>query len=240
MYRLEAPGEDTPSDWASLYRARGGEIPPHRPIFTGDIFVGLSVPGEIEPTDVIVLQHPCAIRADGVNLTPRLLVAEVRPWEKVPPPAWETRHYKLMPLVDLRPGTEPPHYAAFFIDLHVVPRENFDLERRYACLTQKGVNLLMQRWAHHNTRAVVDTPRFQEVTAAQYEEADMIEEWCLDREDDGIGPPDAQREIDAWLSESVVGSQRRRELLADPQQRSALRKAQRQFLREVRLRVEPE
>jgi len=36
---LESPAGGN-QDSARLYRARGGEVEPHRPLFTGDVYVG--------------------------------------------------------------------------------------------------------------------------------------------------------------------------------------------------------
>lgn len=235
MSSLEAPGADTPADWASVYRARGEDVVGHRPVFTGDIFLQVSVPNELELKDVIVLQHPCAIRTNGITLVPRLLVAEVRPFHKVFPNEWETKYFRHFPLIDFRSEQTQPHHAAFFVEVHVVPRENLVLERRHCCLSQKGVNLLMQRWVHHNSRAVIETWKFQEVSSPQFEEADMIEEWCTEREFDDVSADEAAREVGTWLDgKEGEGQPSRRELLLDPQRRSALRQAQRRYLQEIR------
>src|SRR3954447_22221211 len=90
-HSLEAPGTDEAPEYSSLYRARGDEVVAQRPIFTGDIIFDVPVIGEDESKNVLVLQHPCVIRR-GLILTPKLLVAEVRPegvqrpsrWDRVP------------------------------------------------------------------------------------------------------------------------------------------------------------
>jgi hypothetical protein len=96
-HELEAPGTDAAPEWASVYRARGDEVVPHRPIFTGDVFFNIEIAGEARTKNVIVLQHPCAIRA-GVEVLPKLLVAEVNPSGKLAPSLWATGSYKQMPL----------------------------------------------------------------------------------------------------------------------------------------------
>jgi len=47
----------------------------------------VSIAGESTAKNVIIHQHPCAIRA-GVNLLPKLLVAEVNQAPKLMPSDW--------------------------------------------------------------------------------------------------------------------------------------------------------
>ncbi len=102
---LEYPGADGVPDWGSLYRARGDEVVRHRPIFTGDVFEKIPVQGlgESKTKTVIVLQHPCALRSNGVNLHSRLMVAELRNHKPIPVEAW-TGHVGKMPLPELLPA----------------------------------------------------------------------------------------------------------------------------------------
>src|SRR5258708_31270672 len=102
---LETPCTEDSSNWAALYRARGDEITEHRPVLTGDVFDKTTVflaSGESKVVSVLVVQHPCAVRVDGVDLIPRLLVARYRPHRVVPPEVWNG-YYKLIPLPELRP-----------------------------------------------------------------------------------------------------------------------------------------
>ena len=230
-HSLETPGTDEAPECSSLYRARGDEVVAQRPIFTGDVLFGVPVIGEDEPKNVLVLQHPCVIRR-GLVLTPKLLVAEVRPEGVNRPSRWD-RLPRQMPLSQLVVDGTPAHYAAFFVDHQLVRRESLDVNRRVACMSQRGVNLLMQRWVHHNSRVIVPTYEYQDVTSPQYEEADIIEEWCIDREDDGRSPDEATVEIDSWLTgDKSPTSPRAR--LEDPQQRSAIRREVRAHLRSTR------
>jgi hypothetical protein len=184
--KLEAPGTDEAPDWASVYRARGQDVVPHRPIFTGDVFTGVHIASESAPKLLIILQHPCAIRKDGVTLVPRILAAEVQPAQLIPPSKWITGYFKQMPLAELILNDSPGHYAAMLHMPCVATPTELQAATRTACMSQTGVNLLLQRWVHHNSRAVVGTHLYQEVSSPQFEEADLIEDWCIDREDDGI------------------------------------------------------
>jgi hypothetical protein len=72
---LEAPSGERP-DWSALYLARGDDVPATRPVFTGDVFDSVPVCGspnvKMRSKRVIVIQHPCAMRLNGVDLADSL------------------------------------------------------------------------------------------------------------------------------------------------------------------------
>ncbi|NLA28224.1 MAG: hypothetical protein GX875_01005, partial [Propionibacterium sp.] len=103
---LESPYVEGVPDWDALYRARGDEVSTTRPIFTGDVFTGVQLPGSTGRTkarSVVVLQHPCSMRTNGVDLAWQVLVAEVTNRKEIDEPGWVGGHYNLMPLPDIRP-----------------------------------------------------------------------------------------------------------------------------------------
>lgn len=234
---LEHPGTEDAPDWASLYRARGDEVVTHRPIFTGDIFGKVEVQsiGTTKYKPVVVLQHPCALRTNGVDLHPRLLVAELRTHPLIPVEDWG-RHISKMPLPDLVPTVTSGrrHQAAFFDEIYLLSPGQLDVEKRMACLSQSGVNLLLQRWVHHNSRVVVPTTTFQEVSSAAYEEADLVEDWCEERLEAGLSVRDATVEALKWLREDIGAGVTRQQMLEDPQNRSTIRQQQRAALKALR------
>jgi hypothetical protein len=168
------------------------------------------------------------MRSNGVDLVPRLLTAEVRKHRQVPPEDW-TRYGKLMPLPDLFPEVESAqrHQAAFFDSLHLVAPGL--LVRRTACLSQRGVNLLLQGWVHHNSRVVIPTATYNQVTGGVYEEADLIEEWCFERGLAGVSVADSTAECVSWLRQDGGGGMRQK-LLEDEQNRSTIRRQMRTAL----------
>src|SRR5262249_36105770 len=95
----------------------------HRPIFTGDTFAKVTVQsvGDTKVKDVMILQHPCALRSNGVDLHPRLLVAELRKHPVIGVQDW-TGHVAKMPLPDLFPtvASGKRNQAAFFAELYLV------------------------------------------------------------------------------------------------------------------------
>lgn len=231
---LEYPGAGGVPDWDSLYRARGDEVVRHRPVFTGDVFERVPVQGlgETKTKAVIVLQHPCALRFNGVDLHSRLMVAELRNHKVIPVEDW-TGHASKMPLPELIPAldTGKRHQAAFFDEPYLVGPDDLGLDKRIACLSQTGVNLLLQRWVHHNSRMVVPTATYQEVSSPAYEEADLIEEWCEKRIEAGLEIQEAAVEAVKWLREDAGGGMTRQRLLEDPQNRSTVRRQMRAALR---------
>jgi hypothetical protein len=132
------------------------------------------------------------------------------------------------------PGRIAARGPAFFTNHHLATPAELSTAKRVACLSQPGVNLLLQRWVHHNSRVVVPTFEYHKVSAPQFDEADMVEDWCTEREDDEVDADTATRELDAWLSERDANGVSRRDRLKDEQQRSGLRTELRGHLRAVR------
>lgn len=184
---LESPYEGGIPNWDALYRARGDEVSMTRPIFTGDVFTGVHLPGSTGRTkarSIVVLQHPCSMRTNGVDLAWQILVAEVSNRKEFDELGWTSRNFNLMPFPDVRPDvtTQARHQAADFDSLYTVAPAL--LTSRIASLSPFGVNLLLQRWVHYSSRVVVPTHDFQEQTAAFYEEADLNSENGTAREND--------------------------------------------------------
>jgi hypothetical protein len=230
---LESPCTADNPDWSRLYRARGDEVNQQRPVFTGDVFLKVEVEdadGASAEKDVIIVQHPCALRSNGVDLVPRLLVAEVRQHTVIPPEKW-AMYGKIMPLPDLFPDltTGRLNQAAFFVDLRLVSPKQ--LENRTAVLSQLGVNLFLQRWVRHNSRVVVPSVTYNEVTSGVYDEADLIEEWCDERCSAEFTIEQATAECVAWLRDTGDTGMMRQKMLEDPQMRSTVRKQMRGALK---------
>lgn len=229
---MESPYVEGVPDWGALYRARGDEVAATRPIFTGDVFTGVELPGstgKIKARSVLVLQHPCSMRTNGVDLAWKVLVAEVANRKELGEQSWVGGHFNLMPLPGLRPDivSQSQHQAANFDNLYTVPPAL--LTSRIASLSPFGVNILLQRWVHYSSRVVVPTHTFHEQTVAFYEEADLIEEWC-----DEASSEDLQAATQAclnWLRTDRDGSTYQ-ELLKNPQSHSMIRRAMRKALKE--------
>lgn len=236
---LEAPFSDGKAAWASLYRARGEDVSDLRPVFTGDVFDDVPIPGSANATrrrTVMVVQHPCAMRTNGVDLAPKLLVAEVGNRKPLEEHEW-LGNYSLVPLPDLRPDlkTNKRHQAANFDRLHMV--DSADLAVRVASMSPTGVCLLLQRWVHFSSRVVVPTFQLHETIEGEYEEADLIEDWCIDRTiEAGVTAAAATAECVAWLRDQARDPTRQA-LLKEPQRRAGVRAEMRAELRLLRTRA---
>jgi len=222
---LESPSGDL-DDWDVLFLARGDdEIVSHRPFLTGDVFEAVPVQApraDPQSKTVMVIQHPCAMRPDGVTLAESILVAEVHRFPVLSSDKWHTNG-KLMPLPDLLAGvtSNRRHQAAFFDKTyHVHP---MDLTNRIACLSPRGVNLLLQRWVYHSSRVIVPTSDFDTAVSPVYEQADIIEEWCDVALAAGRTLDEANSDVHAWLRDEDGGLTRER-ALQDPQRRAPIRR----------------
>ena len=221
---LECP--DSASD---LYLAASpDEVEAARPILTGDVFSGVTVPGLDGSGLAIVLTHLCSMRADGVNLAKRLFMARVSPSEEVPISKWQTGHFKVMPLPELL----GEHYSARFDEMGLVESAALPTTGRVACMTPYGVNLLQQRFIWYLTRFLVPTHRLDEATGAVFEEADLQEEWVVATTERGEDVAESARAFHKWVrSIDDLGVSRQKQL-EDPQRRAGLRRQMRSHLRD--------
>ncbi len=178
--------------------------------------------GESKVKTVIIIQHPCALREDGIALTESVLVAEVRRCPVLAPEKWNTTG-KIMPLPSLLPesGSSQRNQAAVFERTYHCHRDG--LTDRLACLSLQGVNLLMQRWVFHCSRVVVPSWDFNDVVSPAYEEADIIEDWSTTAIEVGRSFEEATYDANAWLNVDFGGLTRRK-ALENPQHRSEIRR----------------
>ncbi|MFJ2007017.1 hypothetical protein [Streptomyces chartreusis] len=226
---------ERPKDPRDLYHACGDDIVAARPVLTGDVYEHVTVieaDGSTREITAMVLGHPCSLRIDGVNLAPRLEVAEVMP---VPGAQWNGCFNRMFLPAPFPQATGQVKACAAFFDLcyHVTP-DQLQAGTRIACLNPFGINLYLQRRVKHFSRVDVATFKFQEANEHVYEEADLIEEWCLDREEDGLKALEATAECVAWLREVLPDGRRRQQLLEDKQTRSTVRREARAHLKAIR------
>lgn len=211
MTSVELESPDDPDD---LYLARGDEIDlfSERPLFTGDVLT------LADGCAVSLLQHPCSMRY-GLELVPNLIVADVKPWSMKPPSDW-TQHAKRMFLPEFQSDET---MTIDFVTVKTISSDQAKHATRTAILSQRGVNLLLQRWVNHLTRVVVPTASVHESIAAEHEEADLIGEMAGDLVTAGIPREEAGTLVDNWLNTKENGKPRRARL-RDKQAHSALRR----------------
>jgi hypothetical protein len=201
----------------ALFLARGEEVNPYRPIFTGDVF---------QPSTggcVIVLAHPCTFRGAGAQLAESVLVAEVHLMSSPPPTAkWRSGYFRQMPLPEL----DHQYQAADFSSINSIATVTLDLDKRIACLSQFGVNLLQQRLVFHLTRFVASTRDLDVAFSHTYAEAELLEDWVEAQSSKGIDVPDATTAFEKRIREPFSNENRSslQDCLKDPQMRSLVRK----------------
>lgn len=203
-------------DWGLmwLYRRRKG-VAQLRPIFTGDVFKGITPIGETEPATLIILQHPCALMNKDNELREVLLAAKIVDHPDVSVSQWG-RNYDRMPVVVL--DSKPPlHQAVAFDELALVRTSDLELSRRIACMEIEGIAVLLQRWTNVNTRVVVPRWRFEQVIEPQRAEVEGIEYWCTERGRSGMPMEEAIREATTWLDEKNEDTGKPRRLLLKDQ-----------------------
>ncbi len=214
---------ETYDEPSQLYLATGAEVSAFRPMFTGDVFTAVDVPGTPEPTLAIVVDHPCAFRIGGGGLADRVLMAVVRTrTETISASAWPTQHFAKSPLPDL--GLEGYHIV-HLNETGRVELAGLSLERRVACLSVFGINLLQQRLVMYLTRLEVETSKFYDAFGHIYEEADLLEEWSETLSDAQIPLDDAAARFEAFVRTPQTGGISLQAQFRDPQRRPAVRKA---------------
>lgn len=217
---MSSIGLESPNSADELYLARGDEVPPQRPIVTGDVFLADLFDAE-DHTRIVVMTHPCTMRKDGVHLRDRLLVAPVGPYQEVSFAQWRDGFFKVMPLPDL--DAAGGHFAAFLEDLAPIDSTALDVSDRVACLTPRGINFLMQRLVFNMTRVAVGTHRFSEACGPVFDEIEIVEEWRDQAADAGLDPGGAAEACHEWLREAEGGVTRQARL-GDPQMSPKVRR----------------
>lgn len=225
---LEAPTSDD-----ELYLARGSEVTPARPLMTGDLISDVVVPGVSgAPGLVVIITHPCSMRADGVSLAEQLLVARVEGYQTVPFRGWQG-HSKVMPLPGVL-GGGGDEVAARYDKIGLVLSAEVSAAKRAACLSRTGINLLQQRLIWYLTRFVVPTYRLNEVSASILEEADLQEEWVMQMVEVGEDMDVASTRFHDWIRDTDSTGETRQAQLSDPQRVATIR---RDLRREIVVRL---
>jgi hypothetical protein len=213
---------ETPTPPELMYMARGDDVDPFRPLFTGDVYKRRESGGNTNV--VVVLQHPCALRIGGVDLVPNVLSAPLKPSSRHRSD-WAKESMRVMPFPALEHGAD---FSADFVGVVLIPSADFATAwERIAILSELGVNLLVQRWVHHNSRVVIPTITYNAQTAGPFHEADLEAEWCWSLSSTTPAGISVEHDFHDWLRQpwSVDETQSRQEILDDPQKRAGVRRA---------------
>ncbi len=210
------------ADPARLYLAVGTDVNSYRPLFTGDIFADIDIPG-VGSSPAIVIGHPCSIRGKNGDLAERTPVASVEAHGPVPSGRWSGGYYSKMPLAGL-PIAGEFHVARLDLFGLALTSELLDAQR-LACLSHPGINQLQQRLVFHHTRLAVPTDRFQQAFDHTYEEADLLEEWITELADIDDSP---ESSFEYWIRE---GSPNRQSRLEIHEERAPIRREMRQEIK---------
>jgi len=205
---------ESPASPDELYQVLGDDVTvlEHRPLLTGDV---LSLQ---DGRMVTLLQHPCSMRR-GIDLVPRLQVAPVELWESRAPSDW-TKHVLRMFLPKF---SEAGDHAIEFDKIDLVESSDALEADRLAVLSQRGVNLLLQRYIHHVSRVIVPTISINEMISGQFDEADLTGDAIEELVRVGFAIRASHERVDKWLGEGARGATRR-EQLDSPQHRSVVRR----------------
>lgn len=210
---------DTYTSPDDLYLARGSEVNPNRPLFTGDVFREVAIPGVQSEGMGLVIAHPCSFRVAEGQLADRLLVACVESIARQGVRAWRTGFFDRMPLSALDGEGD------WVGNLDRIGRSAIaDLAeaRRIACLSAFGVNMLQQRLTYYLTRVEIPTATFNEAFSHTFEEAELLEDWTDTLASSGWSQATAATAFEAFIREGDPSLQAK---LLNPQHRSSVRRA---------------
>lgn len=199
---------------------------------TGDVFDAVEIPGVKGGAGLaMLLAHPCSMRR-GAHVRDHVQMARVDVGPAITAAAWDG-NYGVMPLPDLV-GPGDSRYRATFELAGRVPTATLQLSRRLACLSERGITLLLQRLAFGQTRVVVDLDTLHDAIAHVLEEADLLEEWlssrCQVADHELVAAIHREEEQFGALMNGAVNGVTRRQRLLDPKERAAVRRMVREAL----------
>jgi hypothetical protein len=161
----------------------------YRPISTGDVFLGVPVPGSTSEERAsrlsMVLSHPSAMRK-GPELEKRARAAPVVsvPDENFSATKYTVGYSDLFSLPRLgQVVRENGHdladerWATLLNVTGTIETGDLDVRRRVVCLSPKGVTLLLQKLVNSDTRAAVRLDTIERVIEPKLEELEQLQTW---------------------------------------------------------------
>lgn len=221
---------ETYTSEGDLYRARGPDVNPSRPLFAGDVFDKARIQGSNHVGLVVVMSHPCTFRGANAQIRESLLVAPISTHAPIPRTEWISRHFKKSPFPEIEIGS---FHVAHLDEIGRSLTSDLDLQSRQACLSEFGLNLLQQRLIWNLTRFRIKTSQLARAFAHTYEEAELLEDWCTTLSDVELPREAATTLFEEFIREPRTGDRSYQEQLREPQQRSTVRIACRNESRKI-------
>lgn len=202
-----------------LHTATGPDVSMYRPLFTGDIFSHVEIPG-VGSSPAIVIGHPCSFRGRNGKLAACTPVASVETHQPAPAQDWSKGYFNRMPL----PGMplEGSFHVAWLDRFGLAVTSSLTATSRVACLSHAGINQLQQRLVFHQTRLDIPTAKFHKAFDHTYEEAELLEDWTTEL---GNADESTAAAFESWIRQ---GDPNLQSLLRDPQARAHVRRAMRE------------
>ncbi len=209
---------DDPSE---LYLARGDEVSDRRPVFTGDVFENVTIPGIQENGMAVVVAHPCSMRGKHGSFRDRVLVAHVVESKKIGKDVWENGYFDLTPFPDLYEGK---FHVGHFDSMGSVCWQALTTGR-LACLSPFGLNLLEQRLIWHVARIEVPISKIEQAFAHLFEETELLHEWNDTLCESGISVEDATKYFEEFIRSNHDDGFTLQDMLKIPERRPEVRRA---------------
>jgi hypothetical protein len=189
----------SPRGLEDVYLGRAEEVARGRPVLTGDVFEGVELDLEDHGGLVMVVAHPCSMRANLGRLRPRVVVAPIRRHQHLPFRSWPGRDFDFFPLPQLLGDTDDPR-ATNLRELSTARSETLATEHRVAALCNRGIHLLHQRLVHSLSRVVVGLDVLEEHSGHVLLEAELEEEWVEELAGEDAGPEERQGASEAFAA----------------------------------------
>jgi hypothetical protein len=149
------------------------------PFMTGDVFTGVDDGDDGDPTQVMIIAHPCVIRGSRGRLARRVPCCVVKQTQApLSYKEWPERGFHLFPVTDAIGLGE--HYAAYLLEWRSIHYSELRRDRRCATMTDRGVYILLQRFTHAITRCAPLLVDFEAAALHEMREAELEYEWVAE------------------------------------------------------------
>lgn len=225
-----------------LYR---DEASVYRPILTGDVFFGVPVSGFTDKEGqwgmTMILSHPCGMRK-GAVLEPRALAGPIAQAENLSKRKYTRGHHDRFSLPQLNTVAaqngfqiEDEPWCTLLDASGRIETSELDVQRRVACLSSKGVVLLVQKLVHCGTRVIVLEKLIAEAMTLALEEIEQLQTW---QEDLAAPKVEAGADLNTELGKVAKAFTETldpmRPLLEDPTKRGEVWRSMNRKLKELR------